>query len=151
MIESAEEFTHSDSAPPGVRALKAPRAIRCREGCELRLSASQIDRAAVSYELFLHAAVERGCWLSGDRRVGEVDAAGLLGWEVGSLRNARTEGAGPTYYRAGGGGSKITYRLHDLAVWLESRCSFYSSNYIQLHGEQDSGVVLSRGGGSKSP
>jgi hypothetical protein len=94
-----------------------------------------MNRIDITYALLLNAAVTSGCWQSGDQRVGEVDAAALLGWEVGSLRNARTEGRGPPHYRVGGGGSKVSYRIYDLAVWLESQCTIFSSNSTQLHGE----------------
>ena len=94
-----------------------------------------MDRVDITFGLLLDAAVASQCWLSGDKRVGEVDAAALIGWEVGSLRNAQTEGRGPPYYRVGGGGSKVTYRIHDLACWLESQCAIFSSNSMQLHGE----------------
>lgn len=75
----------------------------------------------VETERTLRATVlERGFWLSGDGRVGEADAAALLGWSAGALRNQRKDGTGPVSYRIGGGGHKITYRLSDLARWLEA-------------------------------
>lgn len=82
---------------------------------------SRADRAEQTAQLFLDAVKEQGMWLSGDGRIGEVDAAALLGWTVGSLRNARTEGRGPRAYRIGGGGHRVSYRITDLAEWVESQ------------------------------
>jgi hypothetical protein len=90
------------------------------EGAPMTAAADRVETTA---RLFLDAAIERGMWLSGDGRIGEVDAAALLGWTVGSLRNARTEGRGPRAYRIGGGGHRVSYRITDLAEWVEEqRC-----------------------------
>ena len=67
------------------------------------------------------AAHDAAFWISGDGRIGERDAATLLGWSESSLRNARTEGRGPRFYRLGGGGHRVTYRIPDLAQWIETR------------------------------
>lgn len=74
------------------------------------------------------ASREAGYWISGDGRIGERDAAQLLGWSHDSLRNARKKSTGPRFYRLGGGGHQITYRLTDLAVWIESRKEVPRSN-----------------------
>lgn len=58
--------------------------------------------------------------ISADMRVTEEVAAELLGYSSGHLKNMRTEGRGPTAYRCGvGKGSRVSYRLHDLAKWVE--------------------------------
>jgi len=96
------------------------------------MSYSAIDRIAVAVAGHDHASRvagtvrtltdavrESGEWLSPDGRVGETTAAWLLGLAVGSLANARTEGRAPPHYRLGGGGHRVTYRISDLADWIE--------------------------------
>ena len=81
-----------------------------------------IQARAVSTSLVLLAEVKSAnLWRSGDGRVGETDAAALLGWSVQSLRNARAEGSGPPAYQLGGARHRISYRLTDLAWFIESR------------------------------
>ena len=82
---------------------------------------SDAERAEATADLLLAVAREREFWISGDGRVGESDAAALLGWSPDSLRNARGEGRGPPSYRIGGGGHRVTYRITDIAVWLEGQ------------------------------
>ncbi|MEX2150705.1 MAG: helix-turn-helix domain-containing protein [Steroidobacteraceae bacterium] len=50
-------------------------------------------------------------------RVGERAAAGLLGRSIGTLKNWRSRGGGPAFYR----GSPIRYALLDLAQYLEGQ------------------------------
>lgn len=69
--------------------------------------------------LFRDAVRDHGLRMSGDQRVSEEDAARLLGKEPGSLKNMRAEGRAPRHCRAGVGGGRISYRLSDLAEWLE--------------------------------
>jgi hypothetical protein len=68
----------------------------------------------------LEAARTAKYWISADNRIGEADAAKLLGMTPTSLANKRREGKGPSAYALGGGGHKVTYRLIDLAKWIES-------------------------------
>lgn len=77
--------------------------------------------AATEAQLF-DAATSLGCWLTGDRRIGEADLARIIGWSADSLRNARAEGKGPVHFRLGGGGHRVTYRLSDVAAWIETHC-----------------------------
>jgi hypothetical protein len=79
---------------------------------------ARIDATAA---LLLESAREAGMALSGDARVGADDAAQLLGWSAGTLANARAEGRGPPSYRAGIRGSKCSYKLYDLAAWIEAQ------------------------------
>ncbi|WP_423459405.1 hypothetical protein [Ottowia sp. VDI28] len=59
--------------------------------------------------------------ITADERVGEADAARLVGTAQGSLKNMRTLGNGPAFFRLGvGNGSRVSYRIVDLAFWLES-------------------------------
>lgn len=66
-------------------------------------------------------ALELGARISGDDRIGERDAARLLGIEPDTLGKQRQEGRAPPHYRAPIGGSRISYKLSDLAAWLEER------------------------------
>jgi hypothetical protein len=66
------------------------------------------------------AARDAGFWMSADGRVGEADAATLLGYAPGTLSRKRAEGDGPRCYRMGGGGYRVTYRLHELARYIET-------------------------------
>lgn len=66
---------------------------------------------------------ESGAYVTGDGRIGEEVAAQLLGFAAGTLANRRSEGTGPPSYKLGGGGHRVTYRLSDLAAWIEAmRC-----------------------------
>lgn len=63
------------------------------------------------------AAIEASMWISGDGRVLEADAATLLGLALRTLQNKRGNGTAPPTYKVG---ARITYRLHDLAQWIEA-------------------------------
>ena len=55
-----------------------------------------------------------------DGRVGELDASRLLGYgNPGSLKNLRQQGFGPPHYLRVVAGAKVSYRLSDLARWVE--------------------------------
>ena len=78
-----------------------------------------LNRIAATQRRLEEAVRESGDWISGDGRVGEMVAAGLLGLAPGTLKNRRSEGTAPPYYQLGGGGSRVTYALFDLATWIE--------------------------------
>lgn len=82
---------------------------------------TEAERIAATEAALLAAVRERGGWLSGDRRIGESLLADLLGLRCESLANMRSEGKAPVHVRLGGGGHRITYRLADVAEWLESK------------------------------
>lgn len=64
--------------------------------------------------------VDNGVAVTPDGRVGEFDAATLLGYSnPGSLKNLRQHGVGPPHYLRVANGAKVSYRLNDLAVWVE--------------------------------
>lgn len=65
------------------------------------------------------AATEFGMFISADGRVSEVAAAELVGYAAGTLRNMRTAGGGPAFFNRALGGCSKSYRLNDLAHWLE--------------------------------
>lgn len=84
---------------------------------EKMLDARVLDTARV-----LLAAIERArIPMTADQRVSEAAAARLIGMEPESLRNLRSKGGGPPCYRAPVGGHRRSYRVLDLAVWVESR------------------------------
>lgn len=71
-----------------------------------------------------HAALVERCerdrrWVSGDGRVAAETAADLIGIAPATLRQWRYLLKGPRPYRIGG---RATYRLRDLAAWLEDQC-----------------------------
>lgn len=81
---------------------------------------ARIDACARALE---QSCRESGAWISGDGRIGEADAAALLGFSPGSMANMRAEGKAPSHFKLGGGGHRVSYRLRDLAEWIEARRS----------------------------
>ena len=79
------------------------------------------DRIEGTVRLWLATLREQGRAVTGDQRVSEADAAVLLGITPEGLKNRRHEGDAPVAYRLGVGGSRMSYRLSDLAAWLEAR------------------------------
>lgn len=77
------------------------------------------QRVSETVELFRAACRRENHWLSGDDRVNEATAARLLGFAEGSLKNLRWAGDGPPHYRSVG--ARISYKLQDLALWIEQR------------------------------
>jgi hypothetical protein len=79
------------------------------------------QRIAKTSALMLRDCERRGVALTADLRVGEDEAAVLLGYSAGSLRNLRTTfGSGPAHYRRPApGGGRVSYRIEDLAEWVE--------------------------------
>lgn len=77
------------------------------------------DRVEVTTLALRAAAVEQQMPISGDNRVGEGNAAQLLGLECETLAKKRSEGRAPPSYRVPIGGAKVSYRLCDLARWIE--------------------------------
>lgn len=77
------------------------------------------DRVEACRTALAAAARESGMVMSGDGRVSESDAARLLGYSASHLKALRLEGGGPSSYAAGMNGSRRSYRLADLAGWIE--------------------------------
>jgi hypothetical protein len=77
------------------------------------------SRIAETAALLRHA-VGNG-WISGDGRVSTETAAALLDVEPTTLEKWRTDRKGPAYFRSGGRGCRVTYRLRDLAEFIEVR------------------------------
>jgi hypothetical protein len=78
-----------------------------------------VSGGASTYERLLAACHERGFVVTGDGRVSEIDAAELLGLTPGSLKNKRLLGCAPPHYRRPAGNSRVSYRLTDLADWID--------------------------------
>lgn len=94
----------------------------CCPACGQPLPLPSLDTRAAATSVQLDRLLrEQGRWQTGDGRIGEADAALLLGWSTESLRNARTAGHAPPSYRLGGAGHRVTYRVAELARWIEQR------------------------------
>lgn len=81
---------------------------------------NEAERIEAAARLLRGAAREVGI-VTGDDRVSEAVAAQLLGLTQGGLKNLRHEGDAPTAYRVPVGGSRTSYRIADLAKWVEAR------------------------------
>jgi hypothetical protein len=68
---------------------------------------------------FLAYVLRHDLPLSADLRVRESDAALLLGINPQYLKTLRLAGNGPLSYFTGVAGSRYSYRLSDLATWIE--------------------------------
>ncbi len=68
---------------------------------------------------FLRAVADRGMFITADGRVSESDAGELTGYAAGTLRNMRSAGAGPAFFNRPLCGFAKSYRLEDLAAWVE--------------------------------
>lgn len=80
--------------------------------------AQRIEQTAALLE---RAAREAQLPMTGDRRVSEQHAAQLLLISAGHLKLLRQEGAGPLFHRIPVNGCRISYRIDQLAEWIESR------------------------------
>lgn len=88
-----------------------------------RAAASLLDEAArleTTTALLAAFAVGEGFTITGDMRISERDAAAMLGYSPAYLKALRQEGKGPPSYVRGMSGCRISYRLSDLAHWIES-------------------------------
>lgn len=90
-----------------------------------RTELREIDRAgdkaiAETAERLEAAALAAGYWVSADGRMGEGDVADMIGLTPGTLANKRREGTAPRAYELGGRGHRVTYRIIDVARWIEA-------------------------------
>jgi hypothetical protein len=83
------------------------------------------DRAQATAAMLLEAA--RDMCVSGDGRVSEADAERLLGYSARYLRQLRDSGRGPAAYPIGVGGGRWSYRIADLAAWIEAAREDFSA------------------------
>ena len=77
------------------------------------------DETEATARRLLAAARAAGAVISGDFRVSETVAAGLLGIAPGTLRNLRLAGNGPRVFHTPINNSSYSYRLDDLASWIQ--------------------------------
>ncbi len=85
------------------------------------LAANLSGRIDATESAMREAAVQAGIWITGDGRVAEQDLAQLLGMSPATLANRRREGRAPPSYRMGvRAGSRVSYRLREVAQWIES-------------------------------
>ena len=84
------------------------------------LQASIEGRTEETSALLTKAVADSGMWISGDQRIGESDLATLLGMTSGTLANRRRQGSGPPAFNLAGNGHRITYRISDVAAWIEA-------------------------------
>jgi hypothetical protein len=81
-------------------------------------TAARIDET----EALLRQAANAACmFISGDSRVSEADAAALLGYSADHLAELRKLGKGPPAFRIGMNGARKSYRLVDIAAWIEDQ------------------------------
>jgi hypothetical protein len=66
------------------------------------------------------AVIDWGLTMTLDR-LSEKDAARLLGVSRDYLKTMRELGTGPKFFRRPVGGSRISYAVDDLALWLVER------------------------------
>lgn len=87
---------------------------------ELRsLEATLSGRIESTHEALLAGAKAGAFHVTADGRVSEACIAQLLGVAPGTMRNRRREGRAPPHYRVGGAGHGVTYRLDEVARWIE--------------------------------
>lgn len=92
-----------------------------RTRTQLREIATTGDKAIDDTAERLEAAAQAaGYWISADGRIGEADVAAMIGLTVGTLANKRREGTAPMAYELGGRGHRVSYRIIDVARWIEA-------------------------------
>ena len=77
------------------------------------------DPVELTLALLRRATRDGGFALTADDRVSEMNAARLLQVHVCTLARWRLEGGGPKSYGIGVGRAKISYRLIDVALFIE--------------------------------
>lgn len=79
------------------------------------------DKAVEETAQRLEAAAQAsGHWISADGRMGEADVAAMIGLTPATMANKRREGTAPMAYELGGRGHRVTYRIIDVARWIEA-------------------------------
>lgn len=98
-------------SPDERSATAADRMLRALVDARIRDTADRLRRAALEAEPPMHVTM--------DDRIGEADLAKLLGIAPGTMANRRREGKAPTHYTFATAGHRVTYRLDDVAAWIE--------------------------------
>ncbi|ABE44887.1 hypothetical protein [Polaromonas sp. JS666] len=84
--------------------------------------AADLQARAEATRLLLRAKCqEAGCVVAADERVTEEAAAQLIGMTQGGLKNMRHQGRAPVAYNLPVERSRVSYRLLDLALWIEQK------------------------------
>jgi hypothetical protein len=84
-------------------------------------SPTRFELAVASTTAMLRRAVrEQGIPITIDERIGERDAARLLMLHPDTLARRRAEGTAPPAYGLGLGRARVSYRLTDLAIFIEA-------------------------------
>src|SRR4051794_12687662 len=79
------------------------------------------ERVEMVLAMLRRQAEESTMIVTADQRVGEKDAARLIGMHPDTLRRKRGEGTGPDFHHLGVGGSSYSYRFADLAVFVDEQ------------------------------
>ena len=91
-------------------------------------SMSVEDRIAMTMQLLQQAAATADMRVTGDLRISEADASTLLGYSGDTLAKKRAIGNGPAAYSRGMNGCRVSYRLADLAAWIEEGREIITGN-----------------------
>lgn len=86
----------------------------------LRRRPSSDERVEATAAALRAAADEARMLVTGDGRIGEADAAALIGCEPETLAKKRQEGRAPPSYRLPVGPARVSYRITDIAAHIEA-------------------------------
>lgn len=86
-----------------------------------RIEARASGRVERTTAVLRDAAARAGMHVTADDRVSEQDLARLMNWSAGTLANRRRTGEAPPSYRIGGARFRVSYRLEEVAEWIECR------------------------------
>lgn len=89
----------------------AARILGVFQDARISETADMLRRAALEADPPMH--------ITTDDRIGEADLAKLLGIAPGTMANRRREGKAPPHYTFAAAGHRVTYRMTDVAAWIE--------------------------------
>lgn len=99
---------------------EADRVRRAADGLLQALRDDELaDRARRTAETLRAAAEAAAMHVTADDRIGECDLARLLGVAAGTMANRRREGRGPPHFAMPFARHRVTYRIDDVATWIE--------------------------------
>ena len=85
------------------------------------------DRCQTTTRMLAEACQEHAFTITGDMRISEAAVADLLGITQAAMKQKRIEGRAPRAYGIGtGNGSRVSYRLADIAAWIEASYEEFS-------------------------
>lgn len=86
----------------------------------MRNDRQELEARVQEVTAMLKSACNRdGIKYTADERVSERDAAALVGYEPESMQRMRYSKGGPPFYRRKADDGRVSYRLSDLALWIE--------------------------------